>query len=126
MTPLGQEDSSVKKIHDISNGRTILITEEKIRNLYSELRLTSQVLKALLQAHEDVIKHGISTINYERVIVLDKATGSKVVDTVGTRPYEVIWELPQACYNSELITIHNHPTSSPFSPLDLYSFGIRK
>ena len=67
-----------------------------------------------------VLKTGLSTGN-EHVIAIDCNTGKKVADKIGT-PIQVKWQFIEG-YSGNAVTIHNHPSSTPFSPRDLYYFG---
>lgn len=113
--------SNVIKLRNAKSGAEVKIPKETLRKLYEGLGLKKRVLKKLIKAHTIVLQHGLSTGN-ERVLAIDSKTGRVEADKTGT-PYRVEWSLSPK-YSGKVVTVHNHPSSSPFSAVDLYYFGI--
>jgi len=101
----------------------IVVSTDTLKRLYQSLKLKSKILKKVIETHESVLTTGFQTGN-ERAIALDMGTGELIDDQIGT-PNQVEWYM-DANYPGEVFAIHNHPSSTPFSPVDLHSFGIRK
>ena|GEM_PF-2021669 len=111
------------RLRDNAKGTEVLLKKDSLKRLYDQSNLSKSVIKKTIKAHATILKYGIKTGN-ERVIVLDCKTGKKVTDKTGTSS-RVVFELSQN-YKGELIAIHNHPSSVPFSPIDLNTFGSYK
>jgi len=124
------EDSVYEEVITGLFGRTkgitvgdVGVSRKCLKTIYKSMKLKKQVFKKVLEAHNAVLEYGIATGN-ERVIVIDIATGATVDDQTGTSR-RVEFYIPQD-YKGDVITIHNHPNSTPFSPKDLYSFNAVK
>ena len=107
-------------VKDEQNGADIVVSRSELGKLYNSLGLKKPVLKKIVGAHATVLEYGLNTGN-ERVVVIDCKTGAKVADQRGT-PSRVVFRLSKA-YKGELVAVHNHPNSTPFSPVDLHTFG---
>lgn len=114
-------NSTEIKVSDNKNNTEIIIPKDTIKQLYSGLNLKKSVIKKVIEAHVTVLKHGLDTGN-ERVIAIDTKTGKIEADKTGS-PFRVKWSLRPG-YNGNIVTVHNHPSSNPFSPVDIYYFGI--
>jgi hypothetical protein len=111
---------NVKGIEVKGKEEIIKVSGKVLLDIYRPLNLSGDVFKKVVKAHNDVLQTGIST-GLERVIAIDRDTGEVVDDKIGT-PEFVVWKIDKE-YTNDVITIHNHPNSTPFSPLDLFSFN---
>ena len=98
----------------------VLVTKESLMKIYKPLNLKPKVFNEVLKAHDGVIEYGNLTKD-ERVIVIDRDTGEIVADEEGSNG-TVNWDIDDF-YKGEIITVHNHSGSTPFSAQDLYSFN---
>jgi len=94
----------------------VVVTKESLKELYKPLKLKGKVFREVLKAHDTVLTYGHATGN-ERVIVIDRDSGDVIDDRVGT-PTNVGFYVPPL-YKGKVITLHNHPSSSSFSPKDV-------
>lgn len=92
-----------------------------LAQLYSPLRLSHRAMNYVHEAHKTVLCHGHDA-GTERVVVVDCKTGNVLTDEISKEKDCVQWEFDSS-YEGNLVVVHNHPDSRPFSPGDLYTFA---
>jgi uncharacterized protein (UPF0210 family) len=98
----------------------VKISKAEIMRVYSSLNISESVLEQIYKAHSLTLHHGLTT-NTERAIGIDSVTGTKETDEVGNK--NTVALKVRSGYAGKMIVVHNHPKSTPFSYLDLHTFG---
>jgi hypothetical protein len=111
---------------EVSQAQTKAVEIVRSADLHLYYRgLDAAVLQQVYNAHVEVLRYGLEKGGgCEKVVVVDIMTG-RTKGIEGTKRKYVPWEL-DASWKGNVIVVHNHPDSLPFSTRDLDTFGSDK
>jgi len=97
------------------------ISVADIAYIYEGVKMGENVLKKIIEAHNEVLTHGL-TKGTEMVVAIDLSTGETVAKAYGTET-ATKFSYEDKNYQGKAVTIHNHTSSGSFTPTDLVTFS---